>query len=350
VGIIMSMKLRLTLAALCTASLAACGGDGGGTRESVRAVGSSTVYPFAKLVAETFARSYPDYPSPIIESTGTGGGVELFCQGVGANTPDIVNASRRMKPSEFERCQQNGVTEITEIQIGLDGLALASARGGITMNLTPELVYRALAARPFGQEQTAQTWRDVDPSLPDRPILVYGPPTTSGTRDSFEELILIPGCDSNPEMTALKESDEEQHDEVCTQLRTDGKYVDQGEQDNLIVQKIEGNPQAVGVFGFSYLEENLDKVQGLPMNGVAPTYENIANGQYPGAREMFIYVKKAHLDAIRGLREFVGSWADAWGQDGPLTAIGLVANPDDVAARNRAAATQFPNLAASDLQ
>jgi phosphate transport system substrate-binding protein len=351
-GIIMSMKSRLTFAALCVASLAACGGGGGaeGTRESVRAVGSSTVYPFAKLVAENFARSHPDYPSPIIESTGTGGGIELFCQGVGANTPDIANASRRMKASELQRCQQNGVTEITEIQIGLDGLALASARGGITMNLTPELVYRALAARPFGQEQTAQTWRDVDPSLPNEPILVYGPPTTSGTRDSFEELILVPGCETNTEMKALKESNEEQHDELCTRLRSDGKYVDQGEQDNLIVQKIEGNPRAVGVFGYSYLEENLDKVQGLPMNGSAPTYENIATGQYPGARAMFIYVKKAHLDAIRGLREFVAAWAGAWGEDGPLTAIGLVANPADVAARSRAAATEFTTLAASDLQ
>jgi phosphate transport system substrate-binding protein len=341
---------RYTFAAACAASLAACGGGTSATRDSVKVVGSSTVYPFAKLVAENFARANPDLGSPIIESTGTGGGINLFCGGVGADHPDVANASRRMKASEFATCQANGVTEITEIQVGMDGLALASAQGGIEMSLTPEIVYRALAARPNGQEQTARTWRDVDPSLPDKPILVYGPPTTSGTRDSFEELVLIPGCEANAEMKALKDSDEERHDQLCTGLRTDGAYVDQGEQDNLIVQKIEGNPDAVGVFGYSYLEENLDKVQGLSINGVEPTYDNIASGQYPGARAMFIYVKNAHLDAIRGLREFVGQWAKSWGRDGPLTAIGLVANPDDVAARSQAAATGFTALDASELK
>lgn len=345
----MPNTIRFSLAAVCAASLAACGGTGDATRDSVKVVGSSTVYPFAKLVAENFARSHPDLGSPIIESTGTGGGINLFCAGVGANHPDVANASRRMKASEFETCQANGVTEITEIQIGLDGLALASAKGGITMSLTPELVYRALAAQPYGEAQTARTWRDVDPSLPDKPILVYGPPTTSGTRDSFEELVLIPGCEANAAMKALKESDEDRHEQICTGLRTDGGYVDQGEQDNLIVQKIEGNRDAVGVFGYSYLEENLDKVQGLAMNGVEPNYENIASGRYPGARAMFIYVKNAHIDAIRGLREFVAEWTRSWGKDGPLTAIGLVANPDDVAARSQAAATEFTALTASDL-
>ena len=347
----MKSILRTSLVALCAASLAACGGGGGSeTRDSVRAVGSSTVYPFAKLMAENFARSNTGFASPIIESTGTGGGIQLFCSGVGADTPDIANASRRMKASEFQECQANGVTEITEIQVGLDGIAFASAQGGIDMNLTPEIVYRALAARPYGQEQTAKTWRDVDPSLPNQPILVYGPPSTSGTRDALKELILIPGCEANAEMEALKESNEEQHEQLCTELRSDGAYVDQGEQDNLIVQKIEGNPNAVGVFGYSYLEENLDKVQGLAMNGVEPTYENIASFRYPGARPLYIYVKNAHLDAIRGLREFVAEWAKSWGRDGPLAAIGLVANPDDVAARNTAAATGFTPLQASELQ
>jgi len=345
----MNTKLRFSFAALCAASLAACGsGGGGGTRESVSVVGSSTVYPFAKLVAENFVRSHPDLGSPIIEANGTGAGISLFCNGVGASFPDIANASRRMKASEFETCRKNGVTEITEIQVGLDGLAFASAKGGVTMNLTPEIVYRALAARPYGEEQTAQTWRDVDPSLPDLPILVYGPPSTSGTRDALKELVLIPGCESNAAMKALKDSDETAHEQVCTELRSDGKYVDQGEQDNLIVQKIEGNPNAVGVFGFSYLEENADKVQGLAMNGVAPTYENIASFSYPGARPLYIYVKNAHLDAIRGLREFVAEWSKSWGKEGPLTAIGLVSNPDDVAARSQAAATQFTVLAATD--
>ena len=346
----MKSILRTSLVALCAASLAACGGSGSATRDSVRAVGSSTVYPFAKLVAENFARSNTDFASPIIESTGTGGGIQLFCAGIGADTPDIANASRRMNASEFQECQANGVTEITEIQVGLDGIAFASATGGITMNLTPEIVYRALAARPYGQEQTAKTWRDVDPSLPNQPILVYGPPSTSGTRDALKELILIPGCEGNAEMEALKESNEEQHEQLCTELRSDGAYVDQGEQDNLIVQKIEGNPNAVGVFGYSYLEENLDKVQGLTMNGVEPTYENIASFRYPGARPLYIYVKNAHLDAIRGLREFVAEWAKSWGRDGPLAAFGLVANPDDAAASNTAAATGFTPLQASELQ
>jgi len=346
----MKTYLRLSAIALCAASVSACGGGAEGTRDSVRAVGSSTVYPFAKLVAENFARSSPDFKSPIIESTGTGGGINLFCAGVGADTPDIANASRRMKKSEFETCQANGVTEITEIQVGLDGLAFASATGGIDMNLTPEIIYRALAAKPYGQEQTAKTWRDVDPSLPDKPILVYGPPSTSGTRDALKELVLIPGCETNAEMKALKESDEDRHEQLCTELRSDGAYVDQGEQDNLIVQKIEGNADAVGVFGFSYLEENADKVHGLRMNGVEPTYANIASFEYPGARPLFIYVKNAHLDAIRGLREFVGEWSRSWGKDGPLTAIGLVANPDDVASRSQSAASEFPALSASELK
>jgi phosphate transport system substrate-binding protein len=346
----MTMKLRLSLAALCTASLSACGGGAGdATRDSIRVVGSSTVYPFAKLVAENFSRSNAQFAAPIIESTGTGGGMNLFCAGIGANTPDITNASRRMKASEFADCQANGVTEITEIQIGYDGLAFASAQGGITMNLTPDIVYRALAASPYGKAQTARTWRDVDPSLPDLPILVYGPPSTSGTRDSFEELILLAGCEANAEMKALKETDEDRHDQLCTEVRSDGTYVDQGEQDNLIVQKIEGNPNSVGVFGYSYLEENADKVQGLPMNGVAPTYDNISSGEYPGARAMFIYVKKAHLDAIQGLREFVAEWSRSWGRDGPLTEIGLVANPADVATRSQGATTEFPTLTASEL-
>lgn len=345
----MKSILRTSLVALCAASLAACG-SGSDTRASVRAVGSSTVYPFAKLVAENFARSNPDFTSPIIESTGSGAGIQLFCAGVGADTPDIANASRRMKESEFQACQRNGVTEITEIQVGLDGIAFASAKGGITMNLTPEIVYRALAAKPFGKEQTAKSWRDVDPSLPNQPILVYGPPSTSGTRDALKELILIPGCDSNAEMKALKGNNAQQHEQLCTELRRDGAYVDQGEQDNLIVQKIEGNPNAVGIFGYSYLEENLDKVQGLTMNGVEPTYENIADFDYPGARPLFIYVKNAHLDAIRGLREFVAEWAKSWGRDGPLARIGLVASPEDVAARSAAAAEAFTPLDGAELK
>ncbi len=341
----------IPLTAVLAGSLALGGcGQGESTRDNIRAVGSSTVYPFAKLVAESFARSHPDYPSPLVESTGTGGGMNLFCAGLGANTPDMANASRRMEPEEFANCQANGVEEVVEIPIGFDGLALASARGGITMNLTPELVYRALAAQPYGRPQTARTWREVDPSLPDSPILVYGPPTSSGTRDSFDELIMLAGCDANPEMQALADTDEERHDEICTRIRDDGAFVDQGEQDNLIVQKIQGNPNAVGVFGYSYLNENSGAVQGLPMNGVTPTYDTIASGEYPGARAMFVYLKKAHLDAIPGLRDFAGQWVDMMGVDGPLTDIGLIASDAAGLARARDLAEQFVVLTAADLQ
>ncbi|HBQ91961.1 MAG TPA: phosphate ABC transporter substrate-binding protein, partial [Erythrobacter sp.] len=309
-----------------------------------------TVFPFAKAVSEAFVRNQPDYRSPIIESTGTGGGMKLFCAGLGADTPDMTHASRQMKASEFADCQANGVTDIIEIQVGLDGIAFASAQGGITMSLTPKQVYEAIAASPYGGEQTNQTWSDVDPSLPDQPILVYGPPSTSGTRDALKELVLEVGCDTNPEMEALKETDKDRHAQLCTEVRSDGAYVDQGEQDNLIVQKIEGNPNAVGVFGYSYLEENADKVQGLEMNGVAPTYENIASFAYPGARPLYVYAKKAHLDAIPGLREYLLQWTKMWDKDGELAKIGLVASPADVMAANLKAATEYTTLDGAQLK
>jgi phosphate transport system substrate-binding protein len=333
-----------------TAALAACnGGGGGGSRDSIRAVGSSTVYPFAKQVAESFARNHPDYKSPLIESTGTGGGIQLFCSGVGADTPDMANASRRMKVSEFEKCQSNGVDEIIELQVGLDGIAFASKQGGIELDLSPKIVYEALAANPYGREQTNETWADVDPSLPDVPIRVYGPPSTSGTRDALKELVLEAGCNTDPAMRELEETDEDRHQQVCTEVRSDGAYVDQGEQDNLIVQKIEGNPRSIGVFGFSYLDENKDKVQGLPMNGVDPTYDNIASFDYPGARPLYVYVKKAHMRAIPGLREYLEEWTKNWSDDGPLADIGLVASPPDVMARNQRKVDELITMGREDL-
>lgn len=346
----MSITRTFVLVAASALALAGCGDAGGASRDLIRAVGSSTVFPFAKVVSEEFTRSNPDFKSPIIESIGTGNGIKEFCKGLGANTPDIANASRRMKASEYADCKANGVTDIIEVQFGLDGIAFASAKGGITMNLTPKIVYEALAAQPYGKPQTAKTWADVDPSLPALPILVYGPPSTSGTRDALKELILEVGCKKNPEMEALKKSDEDRFKQLCTEVRTDGAYVEQGEQDNLIVQKIEGNPNTVGLFGYSYLEENLDKVQGLPMNGVAPDYEHIASFKYPGARPLYIYVKKAHLDAIPGLKQFVAEWADVWGKDGPLTKMGLVASPDDVMAANAKIITDLTLLDPAQLK
>ncbi|MBU7579129.1 MAG: substrate-binding domain-containing protein [Porphyrobacter sp.] len=338
----------LTLAA---ATLTACdGGAGGSAAQSVHAVGSSTVYPFAKLVAENFSRSFPDMRSPLIESTGTGNGIQLFCSGLGPNTPDMANASRRMKASEFDTCASNKVDEIIELQVGLDGIAFASAKGGIMLNLSPETVYKALAAKPFGKAQTAKTWKDVDPALPADPILVYGPPSTSGTRDALKELILEVGCKSDPAMKALKESDEDQYKQVCTEVRDDGAYVDAGEQDNLIVLKIVGNPKAVGIFGFSYLEETLDKVQDLPMNGVPANYDNIASFKYPGARPLYVYVKKAHMRAIPGLEDFMKEWVKSWGKDGPLARIGMVAMPAETMAANAAKVQNMTVLTKADLE
>ena len=340
----MTTKFKtIAVAAISALALSACGGGGsagGGTRDSIRAVGSSTVYPFAKKIAEEFVAAYPDFKSPLIESTGTGGGIKLFCAGVGAQHPDIANASRRLKASEFEDCKKNGVTDIVEVQVGLDGIAFASAKGGIMLNLTPAIVYKAIAAKPFGKEQTAKTWKDVDPSLPAEPILVYGPSSTSGTRDALKELILQAGCESDPAMKTMKDSDKEQYEQVCTEVRTDGAYVDQGEQDNLIVQKIEGNPKAVGIFGYSYLEENIEKLQDLPMNGVLATYDNISSFKYPGARPLYIYVKKAHIGVIPGLAEFLAQWTKSWGKDGSLAKLGFIAAPDDVQAAAAKAATE----------
>lgn len=349
----MNTTFKFATVALGALALTACGGSNGSSGDgatAIRAVGSSTVYPFATVVSETFSRNHPEYPSPLIESTGTGGGIALFCEGAGPDTPSLAQASRKMKLSEFETCQANGVTDVTELQVGLDGIAFASAQGGITMNLTPEIVYKALAATPYGEEQTATEWSDIDPSLPDQPILVYGPPSTSGTRDALKELILEAGCKVDPAMEALKDEDEDRYKQVCTDVRSDGAFVDQGEQDNLIVQKIESNPNAVGVFGYSYLEENSDRVQGLNMNGVEPTYANISSFAYPGARPLYVYVKGAHVDAIAGLREFLGTWAESWGRDGPLAKIGLVASPDDVMARNAKAVTELRPMTAADFE
>jgi phosphate transport system substrate-binding protein len=235
-------KALILAATAATALLAGCGGSQGGTRDQIRAVGSSTVYPFAKVVADSLAKSNSEFKSPIIESTGTGAGMKLFCAGVGAQHPDIENASRRMKKSEYEDCAKNGVKDVVEIQVGLDGIAFAEATGGPGLALTPTDVYKALAANPYGKPNTAKTWKDVNPAFPAEPILVYGPPSTSGTRDALKELILAKGCDSDPAMKALKDSDKAKHDKFCGEVRSDGAYVDSGENDNLIVQKLEANP------------------------------------------------------------------------------------------------------------
>jgi phosphate transport system substrate-binding protein len=333
----------ILIAAACSSILAGCGGSSGSSRDAAWAVGSSTVYPFAAAVAEETAKG--GVKAPKVEQNGTGAGMKLFCGGVGAQHPDIADASRRMKKSEYEDCVAHGVNQIAEIQVGLDGIAFAEAKGGPGLALTPVDVYKALAANPFGKPNTAKTWKDVNPALPDLPILVYGPPSTSGTRDALAELILTKGCETDPAMKALKETNKDAAKKTCTEVREGGYYVDSGEADNLIVQKISENPNAVGIFGYSYLEENQDNLKGVTINGIEPTYASISDFTYPGARPLYIYVKLAHLTAIPGLREYVGAWARMWGPDGALKAKGMVVAPEAVRTRS---AELAQSLAAMD--
>ncbi len=348
------MKLKQTLAgtAVLTLALAACGGSGGGdsSRDFIRAVGSSTVYPFATAVSEAAAKANSGMKSPVIESTGTGAGMKLFCAGVGSQHPDIEMASRRMKKSEHEDCVKNGAKDIIEVQIGLDGIAFAEATNGPEMKLTPVDVYKALAANPFGKPQTAKNWKDVNPALPAIPIAVYGPPSTSGTRDALAELILTKGCETDAGMKSLKDSDKDKHKELCTKIRTDGAFVDQGENDNLIVQKIAANPKAIGIFGFSFLEENMDKVKAIPMNGVMPTFATVADYSYPGARPLYLYVKSAHLKAIKGIDAYLAEFAKSWGPDGMLKNKGMVVAPEDVRTKNAEVVKTLTLMDASTLK
>lgn len=339
------MVRNIALVVTSALVLSACGGNGSGSaaRDSIRAVGSSTVYPFATAVAEAFSKD-GKFKSPVIESTGTGAGMKLFCAGVGTANPDIENASRRMKASEYADCAKNGVKDIVEIQIGLDGIAFAEANNGPAMKLTTEDIYKALAATPFGKPNVAKNWSDVNPALPAEPILVYGPPSTSGTRDALAELILTKGCESDPAMKALKESDKDKHKAYCTKVREDGAYIDAGEKDNLIVAKISQNPKAIGVFGFSFVEGNMDKLHGVPVNGITPTYATVSDFSYPGARPLYIYVKAAHLTAIRGLKEFVAAFAANWGPEGLMKARGMVLAPEDVRANSAKIATAMTLL------
>ena len=271
-------------------------------RTNMRAVGSSTVYPFAKIVSEKIGRANPKLGTPIIESTGTGAGMKLFCGGVGERFPDVENASRRMKASEAKLCVSNGVTQVTEIQVGLDGVTLATAKATGMTGVSLRAIYLALAKTPFGKPNMSKTWKDVDARLPALPIRVYGPPTTSGTRDALGELLMTPACDANPGMAAMKKTDEAKYKAICTGVRTDGAYIEAGENDNLIVQKLEANPGTIGIFGFSYLEENMSRLKGLNVNAVEPTYASISSFQYPGARPLYIYLKNAHVNAIPAMR------------------------------------------------
>ena len=338
-------------AAAAALALAACGQQpGGGTQgQQIQIVGSSTVYPFTTAVAEQFQRTHPGM-SAIVESTGTGAGLKLFCAGVGDQHPDMTNASRRIKASEYQDCAKNGVKQVIEVPVGIDGLALIEGKSGAGMSLTVRDVYAALAANPFGKPNAAKTWKDVNPALPAVAIQVYGPPPTSGTRDSLAELILEKGCESDPAMKALKESDKDRHKELCTKVREDGAYVEAGENDNLLVQKVAANPGAIGVLGYSFLEENMDKVRGIPLGGVAPTAETISSLTYPGARQLYLYAKGEHLNVIPGMREFLAEYARAWSAGGYLERRGLIPSPADVQAKGSDAATKVAPMTADGLK
>jgi phosphate transport system substrate-binding protein len=351
------LKKSICTMALAALALTACGQEGGAgggegaARSQIRIVGSSTVYPFTTAVAERFAQANPSFKAPIVESTGTGAGMKLFCAGVGAQHPDMTNASRRIKKSELEDCNKNGVRQVIEVPVGIDGLALIESKNAAKgYRLTVADVYEALAANPFGKPNTAKTWKDVNPALPAVAIQVYGPPPTSGTRDSFAELILEKGCDSNPEMKALKESDSDRHKDICTKIREDGPYIEAGENDNLLVQKIAANPGAIGVLGYSFYEENADAVNAIPLAGTAPTSTTISSLQYPGARQIYIYVKGEHATVIPGVREFLGEYARGWANNGYLVQRGLIPSPAEVQAAAVAAATSLTPVTANELK
>ena len=304
-------------------------------RDEIRIVGSSTVFPFTSTVIERFSQT-TSFPAPIIESTGTGGGMRFFCAGVGEEHPDMTGASRPMRESEFENCISNGVTSVTEIQIGYDGIALADSIDADRMEITKAQLFAALAAEVEVDGEVVANphtmWSDIDPSLPSLEIEVLGPPPTSGTRDAFVELVMEEGCEEYPAIAALEDEDEDRFEAVCATMREDGRFIEAGENDNLIVQRLQANPDAFGIFGFSFLTENSDVIQGSLIGGVEPTFETIASGDYPVSRSLFVYLKNQHVDTIPGLREFVAEYTSdrAWGPEGYLAEIGLIPLTDDL--------------------
>ncbi len=306
-------------------------------RDYISIVGSSTVYPFATVVAEQFGKTTGS-KTPKIESTGSGGGFKLFCGGVGVDFPDITNASRAIKSSEMKTCAANGVKEIVEVKIGYDGIVLANSKAVAPLQLTRKDIFLALAKDvpdPANPEKLIanpyKTWKEVNSTLPDNKIEVLGPPPTSGTRDAFVELVMDAGCEQFNVIESMKKTDKSAYKKVCQTVREDGGYIEAGENDNLIVQKLEASPKSLGIFGFSYLDQNTDKIQGSIIEGEAPTFEAISKGTYPVSRPLFFYVKKAHVDVIPGMKGYLAEFANdkAWGEDGYLADKGLIPMPKD---------------------
>ncbi|TVM19838.1 phosphate ABC transporter substrate-binding protein [Oceanidesulfovibrio indonesiensis] len=322
-------------------------------RNHISIVGSSTVYPFATVVAEQFGKT-TDFPTPKIESTGSGGGFKLFCAGVGVEHPDITNASRRMKKSEFEQCQANGVQDVVEVKIGYDGIVFANSKQAGQLDLTTQQIFLALAKKVPAKDGSEtlvdnpyQTWSEIDSSLPNTKIEVLGPPPTSGTRDAFVELVMETGAES---FEFIKNMDSKEFKSVAHTVREDGAYVEAGENDNLIVQKLQSNPAAFGIFGFSFLDQNMDKIQGSKIGGVAPTFDAIADGSYPVSRSLQFYVKKAHVGTIPGIQEYLGEFTNeqAWGPDGYLSEKGMIPMPENERSKFAENAKELTPMTASD--
>ena len=324
-----------------TLALVAVSATAAAARDQIRIVGSSTVFPYTQAVAEEFSNQ-TGAPAPIVESTGTGGGMQVFCGGIGEGFPDITGASRRMKKSEYDLCQKNGVTDVTEVLLGYDGLSIAVSRANATdWDLTLPQIFQALAAEVAVDGKMVpnpyKKWSEVDQSLPATDIVVLGPPPTSGTRDAFVELAMHAGCEGIPEAMAIAEASGNDRwvTENCSRMRTDGPFIEAGENDNLIVQRLGSDPSALGIFGYSFLFENMDKLKDVKVNGVASETRTIADGSYPLSRPLYIYIKNAHRGVIPNLEEFVAAYVDetALAPDGYLAERGLVALPDDERAR-----------------
>lgn len=346
------IKLKTALTSIALAGSLAAISVPAMARDTINIVGSSTVYPFATVVAERFGNR-GDFPTPKLESTGSGGGLKIFCQGIGTNHPDITNASRRIKASEIELCKSNGVEEITEFRIGSDGIVIASSKEAEHMDLTLQQLFLALGEKvPVDGKWVKnpyKNWSDVDASLPNKPIKVMGPPPTSGTRDSFNELALAAGCDALPEAAELAE---EEHAAICESIREDGAFIEAGENDNLIVQKLVGDKDMFGVFGYSFLEENADRLQAAKLDGVAPEADLIAEDKYPVARSLFFYVKKAHIGVVPGIAEYVGEFVSpaAMGPNGYLKDVGLIVPTRDALMGLQKKLKEMPNLTADELK
>ena len=331
-----SLALTLTISSLSTTAVAA-------SRDMISVVGSSTVYPFSTVVAERYGKK-TQFKTPKIESTGTGGGMKLFCAGNGINTPDMSNASRRIKKSEFAMCGKNGVTDITEVLLGYDGIVVANSKAAQQMQLSRKDLFLALADKvpaPDGSEKLIsnpyQTWKDVNPTLPAVKIEVLGPPPTSGTRDAFVELVMEGGCKKFSWIKALKKTDKSRYKQICHSVREDHVYIEAGENDNLIIQKLAANPKALGIFGFSFLDQNTDKIQGSLIDAAAPSFEAIADGSYPVSRPLYFYVKNSHVNKVPGIMEFLDEFTSesAMGEEGYLADKGLIPLASDKLAAMR---------------